>query len=238
MLKMSQVNYIRDLSNSGYRIAEISKKLKLDRKTVRKYLNQEDFSPTPPVKHPVPSKLDPYKPKILEWLAEDQHVWQKQHTAKRILDRLREEEGFDGSYSIVQRYVKSVRHAQQARATQELVWEPGSTQVDFGEADFNVNGVCRRMKYLTVSFPYSNDGFTQVFGGETAECVCQGLRNIFEYIGGVPALPRALRMPREVLQSICGLRKGQCRAQGRLCPRQALRPPQQGLLLPTMTKHS
>ena len=189
MLKMSQVNYIRDLSNSGYRIAEISKKLKLDRKTVRKYLNQEDFSPTPPVKHPVPSKLDPYKPKILEWLAEDQHVWQKQqHTAKRILDRLREEEGFDGSYSIVQRYVKSVRHAQQARATQELVWEPGSAQVDFGEADFNVNGVCHRMKYLTVSFPYSNDGFTQVFGGETAECVCQGLRNIFEYIGGVPPL--------------------------------------------------
>ena len=102
MLKMSQVNYIRDLSNSGYRIAEISKKLKLDRKTVRKYLGQKDFSPTPLVKHPAPSKLDSYKPKILEWLAEDQHVWQKQqHTAKRILDRLREEEGFDGSYSIV-----------------------------------------------------------------------------------------------------------------------------------------
>ena len=79
-------------------------------------------------------------------------------------------------------------HAQQARATQELVWEPGSAQVDFGEADFNVNGLCRRMKYLTVSFPYSNDGFTQVFGSETAECVCQGLRNIFEYIGGVPPL--------------------------------------------------
>ena len=115
MLKMSQVNYIRDLSNSGYRIAEISKKLKLDRKTVRKYLSQEDFSPTPPVKHPAPSKLDPYKSKILEWLAEDRHVWQKQqHTAKRILDRLREEEGFDGFSSIVQRYVKSVRHAQQA----------------------------------------------------------------------------------------------------------------------------
>lgn len=51
-----------------------------------------------------------------------------------------------------------------------------------------MNGVFRRMKYLTVSFPYSNDGFTQVFGGETAECVCQSLRNIFEYIGGVPPL--------------------------------------------------
>ena len=56
MLKISQVNDIRDLSNSGYRIAEISKKLNLDRKTVRKYLKQEDFSPTPPVRevHPGP----------------------------------------------------------------------------------------------------------------------------------------------------------------------------------------
>ena len=189
MLKMSQINYIRDLSNSGYRIGEIARKLRLDRKTVRKYLEQEDFSPMPPVKQPVPSKLDPYKPKIMEWLAEDQHVWQKQqHTARRILDRLRLEEGFDGSYSTVQRYVKSVRHQQQTRATLELIWEPGSAQVDFGEADFEVNGILRRMKYLTVSFPYSNDGFTQIFGGETAECVCQGLRNIFEYIGGVPHL--------------------------------------------------
>jgi hypothetical protein len=45
--------------------------------------------------------------------------------------------------------------------------------------------VCRK-KYLTVSFPYSNRGFCQVFGGETGECVCQGLKDIFEYIDGVP----------------------------------------------------
>lgn len=44
------------------------------------------------------------------------------------------------------------------------------------------------MKYLTVSFPYSNDGFVQVFGGETVDCVCQGLKNIFEHIGGTPGL--------------------------------------------------
>lgn len=43
-----------------------------------------------------------------------------------------------------------------------------------------------RRKYLTLSFPHSNNGFSQVFGGETAECVCQGLKDIFAYIGGVP----------------------------------------------------
>ena len=46
-------------------------------------------------------------------------------------------------------------------------------------------------KYMKVedfclSFPHSNGGFVQTFGGETAECVCQGLGDIFRHIGGVP----------------------------------------------------
>jgi hypothetical protein len=45
-----------------------------------------------------------------------------------------------------------------------------------------------RKKYRTLSFSYSNDSVTQVFGGETAECVCQGLKDIFAYIGGVLSL--------------------------------------------------
>ena len=38
MLTMSQVNHIKDLSNCGYRICEISKKTGADPKTIRKYL--------------------------------------------------------------------------------------------------------------------------------------------------------------------------------------------------------
>ena len=38
------------------------------------------------------------------------------------------------------------------------------------------------------SFPYSNDSYSQLFRGETAECVSQGLMDIFNYIGGVPTL--------------------------------------------------
>ncbi len=49
MLTMSQVNHIKDLSNCGYRISEISKETDTDPKTIRKYLSQEDFSPVPPV---------------------------------------------------------------------------------------------------------------------------------------------------------------------------------------------
>ena len=62
MLTMSQINHIKDLSNCGYRISEISKKTGADPKTIRKYLAQDDFSPQPPVIQEKPSKLDPFKP--------------------------------------------------------------------------------------------------------------------------------------------------------------------------------
>lgn len=189
MLTMSQINHIKDLNNCGYRISEISEKTGTDPKTIRKYLAREDFSPAPPVIREMPSKLDPFKPVIQEWLEEDKKHWRKQHhTAKRVYERLKEEHGFDGSYSIVQRYMKKCRSVQTQKANLELIWDPGPAQVDFGEADFYEAGKLCRKKYLTVSFPYSNNGYSQVFGGETAECVCQGLQDIFEFIGGVPPL--------------------------------------------------
>ena len=37
-----------------------------------------------------------------------------------------------------------------------------------------------------MSFPHSNVGLTQVLWGETAECVCEGLADVFESIGDLP----------------------------------------------------
>ena len=81
---------------------------------------------------------------------------------------------------------KKNRADEQCKGSQELIWEPGDSQADFGEADFYEGIRCVRRKYLVLSFPYSNDAYIQIFGGETAECVCQGLEDIFEYIGRVP----------------------------------------------------
>ena len=189
MLTMSQINDIRDLSRMGYNVSKISSITGRDRKTITKYLKQDDFSPQPPVVKNRASIVTPYIDVITEWLEEDQKHWPKQHnTAKRIHERLQEEYGFTGSYDSVQKFVQKIRKDVQTKGTQELVWEPGFAQVDFGEADFNEDTDCVRRKYLTVSFPYSNDGYSQVFRGETAECVCQGLADIFNYIGGVPKL--------------------------------------------------
>lgn len=58
--------------------------------------------------------------------------------------------------------------------------------MDFGQADFRVRGVVTRGHFLVVTFPRPDVGLAQVFWGETAECVCQGLRDVFEFLGGVP----------------------------------------------------
>lgn len=79
MLTISQINHIKDLSNCGYRISEISEKTGADPKTIRKYLSQEDFSPAPPVIQEKQSILDPFKPAIQQWLEEDKKHWRKQH---------------------------------------------------------------------------------------------------------------------------------------------------------------
>jgi len=187
---MPQIQDIRDMARDRS-VASISRSLSVDEKTVRKYLKQDDFSPQPPEKTVRKSRLDAHKDLIDQWLADDEGRWRKQrHTGKRIYDRLREESpGFDCSYNVVQRYVRQVRRMNYAqRANQELVWHPGETQADFGEADFIERGEKIRKKYLTLSFPQSNNSFTQVFSGENAECVCQGLHDIFTYAGGVPLL--------------------------------------------------
>lgn len=187
---MPQVQDIRDMARNRS-VASISRTLCVDEKTVRKYLKQDDFSPRPPQEKSRQSRLDPHRGLIEQWLEEDEKRWYKQrHTAKRIHERLmRESPGFDCSYNVVQRYVKRARAQRgQQRANQELVWHAGETQADFGEADFVECAETVRKKYLTLSFPQSNNSFTQVFGGENAECVCQGLKDMFSYIGGVPTL--------------------------------------------------
>ena len=86
------------------------------------------------------------------------------------------------------RYVRKLKETRKAYedAYLDLDWAPGEAQADFGEADFYLLGTRRRMHYFVVTFPYSNVGFAQVLS-ENSECVCEGLKKIFEYTGGVPS---------------------------------------------------
>jgi len=187
MLEMPAVQNIRSLFHAGHHVAEISRTLKISEPTVRKYANMENFNQQIPGTAVRPSKLDPFKARINQYLEEDSRTWYKQrHTARRIFERLTEEEGYTGSYSVVQRFIRQKSAASAKEAFLDQVWAPAEAQCDFGEADSDIMGLRKRMHYLVLTFPYSNTGFAQLFYGENAECVCEGLKRIFEFIGGVP----------------------------------------------------
>ena len=86
---------------------------------------------TAPVKRP---KLDGFTEIIDQWLSEDNgRPFKQRHTAKRVLDRLRDEHGFTGGYTIVKAYMRE--HQRRSREMfVPLDHRPGHAQADFGEA--------------------------------------------------------------------------------------------------------
>ena len=237
---------IRILDARGVSWRRIAREVGVSRQTVRKYAQLEDCSPKPPVRAESRSKLDPYKPLIDKWLEADRFMPRKQrHTAGRVYDRLVAEQGFDGSYPIVQRYVKRWRqeHRVPGEGYLELEWSPGVMQVDFGLAQAAVAGNRTDVHCLVVSFPHSNMRYAVALPGENAECVCEGLRVVFDHAGvaplvmvsvrrhrrgapgrvgrdhrggRVPAVHRALPDRGQVLQSRQRLGEGQCGERGRV----------------------
>lgn len=199
MLGLEKIAAIKDQASMGKSVSEIARALGVDRKTVRKYVEKEDFNHTveDEVRKQRGSKLDPYKDEIRGLLHEQSqgNLFNKQRwTAKRMHEYLWKDKGHEDlkdSYQLVQRYMQKLRkecpQGYIARGTLPLEWHPGEAQADFGEADFvTPDGSLRRLKYFVLVFPYSNRLLCTVMPGENCECVCQSLSYIFDFLGGVP----------------------------------------------------
>ena len=112
----------------------VAREFGLSRETVRKmlaYAVPPGYQRQQPIKRP---RLGPWLGVIDAILADDKQRPAKQrHTAKRIFDRLRDEHGFTGGYTIVKDYVRG----EQVRSREmfvPLTHAPGEAQADFGEA--------------------------------------------------------------------------------------------------------
>lgn len=99
---------IRALHRQGLTYAEIGRIVGRDWRTVKRYLT-EGAQPRYRRKR-MPSKLDPFKPTIDQWLASDAGL-----QAARIHQDLVRDYGFTGSYPTVRRYVDRARPRRQSR---------------------------------------------------------------------------------------------------------------------------
>ena len=158
----------------------------LARETVRKMLK---YSAPPGYRRQQPAK----KPKLGPWVGVIDHILEEdrerprkqRHTAKRIHERLRQEHGFSGGYTIVKDYVR-LRKLSEREMFVPLAHPPGDAQADFGEALVVIGGEERKAHYLAIDLPHSDDCFVMAFPAETTEAFLEGHNQAFAYFGGVP----------------------------------------------------
>ena len=92
----------------------------------------------------------------------------QRHTAHRIFERLRDEYGFTGGYTIVKDYVRSRRQSTR-EAFVPLHHPPGHAQVDFGEAVVELRGQREKVAFFCLILPHSNVWFVKAYPRETTE---------------------------------------------------------------------
>ena len=208
MAQKQYIKYLYEVEDKSLR--EISRMTGHSFETVRKYAyqtnwNEDNLPDTRPSRHPV---LGEYIPIIDGWLEADKKIPKKQrHTAWRIYCRLCDEYGFKGSYSSVKKYVRKKKYVMKKTGPGYIPLESikGSGQVDFGKSLYLDGDGNQKSGYaLTVSFHNSNKAYTQFFRSENQECLLEGLKRIFEHIGGVPPVLRFDNMSTAVVHILDG----------------------------------
>lgn len=189
---MEQIYRIKNMRKfEGKSLRKISEIAGHDFSTVKKYIEKEDFNVKIQPKQQRQGKLSPYKDIVTKWLTDDKKAPHKQrHTAKRVHDRLKElyPDEFDAHERSVRKFVAKLKKELQLSVDGFLPLEhpPGEAQADFGEARFIENGVTYDGYYFNLSYTHSNGGHTQLFKSANQECLLEGMKAMFEHIGGVP----------------------------------------------------
>ena len=112
-------------------------------------------------------------------------LYRKQrHTAKRIFERLRDEHGFTGGYTIVKDYVREHRRHRREMFV-PLTHPPGHAQADFGEAWAVIAGVKQKVHFFAFDLVQSDASYVRAYRAATAEAWVDGHVHAFSFFGAV-----------------------------------------------------
>jgi transposase len=177
-------------------IAQTARALGLHPRTVAKWIRAPQFRPRQSVVRA--SRLDPFKGQVVRWL--DTHPY----SAQQIFQRLREA-GFEGGYTIVKDYVRSVRPARR-EAFLKLSFARGEcAQIDWGEyGSIAVGSTRRRLSFFVMVLCYSRLMYLEFTVSQTMEHFLACHEHAFAAIQGVPAKLMIDNLRSAVLQRLAG----------------------------------
>ena len=132
---------------------------------------------------PKPTKMDPYKRIVDEWLEE------ASYSALRIPEKLREM-GFDGGYSIVKAYVSSRKMDLNEKATVRFETMPGKQgQMDWGFFEDHLvyeDGRWKKLYCFLMILAYSRMRYIEFGTDMSTNTLIRCRQNVFRYFGGYP----------------------------------------------------
>ncbi len=173
---------IRSDKMKGMSYTELGKKYNIDPRTAKRYAESE-IRPEYTLTEPKPSKLDPYKKHIDQWLEE------APYSAVRILEKL-QELGFDGKYSIVKEYVRGKKMDFNEKATIRFETMPGQQgQVDWGFFEnytVHEDGKEKKLYCFLMVLGYSRMRYIEFVTDMTTDTLIRCHQNAFRYFCGYP----------------------------------------------------
>ncbi len=166
---MDQYEYLRTAHRVyGKNISELSRQTGHSRNTIKKALRGEAWGYSEREQQLFPV-MGPYRCFVEEWLKKDKEQPKKQrHTARRVYNRLRTEQGYQGSESNVRRYVRMIRMELGLDLSSQvfIACEPTAGQeaeVDWGTATAVLGGESVRLKFFCMRSKFSGKHFVRFY---------------------------------------------------------------------------
>ena len=189
MLTVDDYGRIRRAHRDGMSIREMARTFHHSRHKIRKILYGGQAEPEKYARRGSQSapKLGQFHDRILEILKLDETAPPKQrHTAMRIFERLRDDEGYVGQYDAVRRFVKN--HRESKRETFIPLDHAAGQRVeaDFGEISVDFPDGRRKVNVLILVWSYSNAPFAIALPTQRTEAILEGMSQAFEFFGCVP----------------------------------------------------
>ena len=187
MLTVDDYARIRRAKRDGMSIRSIARTFHHSRHKIRQVLVEPEPTPYTRQKEPYAPKLGPFHALIDQILADDDHAPRKQrHTAMRIYRRLRDEQGYEGGYDQVRRYVGKKRKRQRETFI-PLAHDPGQRlEADFGHLHVDFPEGRRLVSVLITTWSHSAFRFAMALPTERIEAILAGTVSGFEFFGCVP----------------------------------------------------
>lgn len=176
MLRKEDFAVIEALNKRGVYLKDIAEELEVHPRTVKRALQRGG---APKAERKVgASKLDPYKAKVDELLAEG--VWNS-----RVILREIQALGYEGRSTMLRLYIQPKRVLRSGRATVRFETEPGKQlQSDWGEVVTEIGGVRCKVYFIVNELGYSRRFHFWCTESNDAEHTYEGLIHSLEYFGG------------------------------------------------------